>query len=220
MAVDPMAVAAAISAAGNVAGSLLGSKGGTQHVSADDYATAQKASIRGKIEAADKYGISRLYALGAPTISPAGQVVGGNGLGEALSGMGQDISRAVAAGATDVERRIQQLTLEKAGLENDYLREQIASVRNRTVRESAPPIPAVPGMIPSKSADPQLTKGVNIGVPIPSNPYFSDAQSYEDRYGELGGSVLGLTNMVADPVYNWWNHLNSSLQRDFNWSFK
>lgn len=187
---------------------------------AGDYAQAARATIRGKVEGAKAAGISPLYALGAPTISPVASVGGGPTLGETLSDMGQDVSRAVAQGQTDEQRTLQALTLDKAALENDFLREQISSLRARTIRESAPPLPAAPGLIPSKSASPQLTTGVNVGVGVPSNPYFSDAQTYEDRYGEIGGSMLGFVNMIADPAYNWWNHLNSSLQRDFGFTLK
>lgn len=50
--------------------------------------------------------------------------------------------------------------------------------------------------------NPQRTTHVKYGVPVRSAPAFSDAQTYEDRYGELGGSVLGLGNIPADVLYS------------------
>lgn len=219
---DPATAAAIGQAASSVIGGALdafgvGSSDGPDHLRKRTR-QANFAAIEGKMQAAKEFGISPLYALGAPTISPAVSVGGSSGpsLGQTISNMGSDVSRAVAAGQTEVERQLQALTLDKARLENEYLSAQIASVRTRTVRESAP---AIPGLIPEKVAPPQRTTGVNIGVPIDSNPYFSDAQSLEDRYGELGGSILGLGNLPADFGYNWWRHLKSSVKRDFGWEW-
>lgn len=50
--------------------------------------------------------------------------------------------------------------------------------------------------------NPQRTTHVKVGVPVKSAPAFSDAQTYEDRYGELGGSAMGLINIPADALYN------------------
>lgn len=50
---------------------------------------------------------------------------------------------------------------------------------------------------------PNRTTHVNVaGMPVRSSPGFSDAQSYEDRYGELGGSIIGLGNIPADIIYS------------------
>lgn len=148
--------------------------------------SANMAAIAGKMEAAEKYGISKLYALGAPTVSPAVSVGGesSSGLGEALANMGQDISRSVAAGQSDMERTIQKLTLEKAGLENEYLRAQINSVNSRTTRESGPPMPVPGALNPETLKQPSRTTGINLGVGYQTNPYVSDAQTLTDRYGE------------------------------------
>lgn len=48
---------------------------------------------------------------------------------------------------------------------------------------------------------------VDVTNPIPYkagsvNPNFADAAALEDRYGELGGSVLGIGNMLADLYQN------------------
>lgn len=51
--------------------------------------------------------------------------------------------------------------------------------------------------------NPQRTTHVKIaGIPLRSASGFSDAQTYEDRYGEVGGSAIGLANIPADVLYN------------------
>ena len=125
---------------------------------------AAEASIEGRLAAAKRNGISALYALGAPVSSPSISV-GGSGpdMGQTLAAMGQDISRAVAAGQTDVERSLQALTLEKAKLENEYLAAQISSIRTRTVKESAPPMPVSGALVPDAVKPPSRTAGLNAG---------------------------------------------------------
>lgn len=205
---DPIIGGSLISAGANLLGGLLGGNK-NNHAGRDARQAvtyANYSSIVDRVKAAKDAGIHPLYALGAPT--GAFQAWGGSSggepsIGSALSQMGADVGRAVAAGQTDAERALQALTLDKAALENDYLREQIHSIRNRTIRESAPPLPpsAVPGMIPEKVVPPQRTSGVNVAVPFNSNPYFSDGQTHEDRYGEVGGAILGLLNIPADLGY-------------------
>lgn len=209
---DPIIGGALISAGSQVIGGLLGS-GKNNHAGRDQrqaISYANRSAILDKVAAAKEAGISPLYALGAPTISATSQVGegGGNGLGQTLAGMGQDIGRAVAAQQTDLERKVQQLTLDKAALENDYLRAQINSVRVRTIRESGPPMPEAgpaPGPLrPERLQDPSRTKGLNAGIGYPTNPYFSDAQSFEDRYGdsELASMYWAVQNGLADLYWN------------------
>lgn len=148
-------------------------------------------------------GVNMDPMIAAAAVSPAVSMSGDSGLGEALSSMGADVSRAIAAGQTSAERQLQALAMEKAGLENDFLRSQIASINSRTMRESAPPFP---GALPEKSVDPTHTTGINIGSFFPpweSHPNFSDAGQYgENRYGEFLGNATGAPAAVADA---WWN---------------
>lgn len=183
---------AAIGAAAGAAASLY--RGAQSDALQEKFA---KKAIRWKVADAKAAGIHPLYALGANTVSYSPSSVGD--VGPALSDMGNSIERSVAATSTSGGRVIDALALERAGLENDLLRAQIASVKVRTM---APHVgPAMPGMIPEVIKDPARLTGVNIGAAIKSNPMFSDAQSYEDRYGELGGSMLGILNIPADLGY-------------------
>lgn len=213
MAVDPMVIAAGLNAASTLAGKLIG--GGSSLNADDQRKLAQNASfgsIAGKIKAAEKYGISKLYALGAPASGFSASVGGEPSLGETVASMGQDVSRAVAAGQTEPERQLQQLLLEKAGAEIEHIRAQTNSLKIRTLTEAGTPMPGLsspmPGLIPSKSVPPQQTTGYNIlGVPIRAAPFMTDAQTHEDRGGELAASVVGLMNYPADIAYSLWHRL-------------
>lgn len=49
--------------------------------------------------------------------------------------------------------------------------------------------------------DPQRTPRLKIGgIPVKTFEGSTDAQTFEDRYGELGGSALGLLNIPADAL--------------------
>lgn len=196
MAINPMLIASGISAGSKLLGGILG-KGESQKKQV-------MSQISGKMAAAKKYGISPLAMLGAQTQSFPSQ-----GIGDTLADMGQDISRSVASRSTDSERSAIQLGLEKAKLENDYLRAQIASVQmNIRSQMAGPPKPVTlsPEGLPETVSPPARTSHVNAGVSFETNPWFSDAQTYEDRFGELGGSALGLINIPAD--YLWHNYFS------------
>lgn len=141
---------------------------------ADANAASQKEfaqhGIRWRVKDAEAAGIHPLYALGAQTHSFAPTMVGSN-----FAAAGQDISRAIDATRTGGERlnaRLGELALERAGLENDLLRAQIAGSKAALLRQVGPPM-----------ADP-LTETVMGGHPIKPNPGWSDAQDIQNRYGE------------------------------------
>lgn len=222
---DPVTTAALVSGGSQVLGSLLGGKPQVRHDSAHG---ETEGAIRAKMEAAEKYGISKLYALGAPAVGGSTTVVGGdNSLGSAISNMGADVSRAVANQQTNAERALQALTLDKASLENDYLREQIRSIRLRTLREAAPSKPVVnaPGVsfdTPVYSPDVFTPDYSFLGIPMRGNPYGSDSQTVTNRLGEselleminaigTGGMDAYWTVMAAltgDPYYRKGNRLD------------
>lgn len=101
---------------------------------------AQKG-IRWKVADAKAAGIHPLYALGAQTHSFSPVAIGSDysSIGEA----GQDIGRAIAATSNQSQRAGQMqkildgLSVERAGLENDLLRSQIARLR----QTPNPPMP-------------------------------------------------------------------------------
>lgn len=92
-----------------------------------------QTGIQWKVEDAKKAGIHPMYALGAPTMSPAIQTMQ-DPLGSAISSMGQDISRAKFATAEPTSRNvavIEGLAVERAGLQNEVLRAQLARLRGQ-----------------------------------------------------------------------------------------
>lgn len=171
--------------------------------------------VQWRVKDAVKAGIHPLAALGANTMSFSPVTAGASVPQKDFSflrDMGQDIDRARMATAGSASRGVARimegLTLERSSLENDLLRSQI--------RRSNMVGPAMPGLIPEQVVDPQRTTGVNFGVPIRSNPNFSDAQSNEDRYGELGGSILGLANIPADLYWAVKPYLDRALNADYS----
>lgn len=123
--------------------------------------------VRWKIEDAASMGIHPLAALGASgsMASPSGVAY----IGEDLSRAGQNISRAMSAGMTKQERQLADLSLEEAGLRNEYLREQIASERRRRAG-TGPAFPSdtyLSGQGDTPGSDPRV-------VDVPLRRTFSD----------------------------------------------
>lgn len=193
-------LSALLGAAGTVASGIFGSNAADKQVKLQKQFA--KNAIQWKVADAKAAGIHPLYGLGANTVSYSPVSVGSPDLGA----MGADIGRAIDATSSDTGRVangiLGKLALERAGLENELLRANIRSVNNRAASQVGPPMP---GLIPEVTRVPVRTDGVNIGVGVPSNPYFSDAQSFEDRYGEFGGSLLGLGNIPADIGHSAWH---------------
>lgn len=191
-----------ISAGSKLIGGLFGSR------EAEEQADLQKKfaqnAIQWKVADARKAGISPLYALGAQTVSYQPNLVGG-GMSTAVSDMGQDISRAVeavsSAGERTFNKTLSALQLERAGLENDLLRSQIA--KNTMSGQVGPAMPAV--VAEEKVQPPQRTPHVYVGgTKLKLDPGTSDVgQLAEDRYGEGPASwVTGIAGMVNDAIYN------------------
>lgn len=129
-----------------------------------------KNQIQWRVEDAKKAGINPLFALGAApySYSPSG---GGGFAGTDFGGMGQDISRAVMAGATAREReqaaiqaKIEReqtntlfgLEVEHRGLENELLRSQIGRMNSAQIGGPNPEYRdenARPGLAPGTVLD-------------------------------------------------------------------
>lgn len=91
MAWDSITQGAAISALGSLAGGLIGGQDGSNM---DKYGMTH--SIRFRVRDAKAAGIHPLYALGAPTMSPA-VIQGQNNMGSAIADAAHAIGRGVAA---------------------------------------------------------------------------------------------------------------------------
>lgn len=198
---DPLVTSSLISAGSSLLGGLFGGStnnhAGRDQRQATSYAI--RASILDKVAAAKEAGISPLYALGAPVFSSTSAVgsPGGTNWGQTFSDMGHDVSRAVAAQQTGPERLLQKLTLEKAGLENDYLRAQIGSINARTTAQTGPALPVVAGRNDLPVSD------VFGGIDTPDMNY---SQRVQNAYGDIPENILGMGKLIEDAgrsFYKW-----------------
>lgn len=153
------AIGGALGGLGQLAGGLSGLFGGgnnnaalnASRINADQDRAFQLAAatqgIRWKVNDAKAAGIHPLYALGAPTFNPSPTSLMSDGgsssnMGASLAAMGQGVERALMAAAPQEERDatiMTQLGLERAQLQNELLRTQIASIAARTQADQIGP---------------------------------------------------------------------------------
>lgn len=159
-----------------------------------------RSGIQWRVEDAKAAGIHPLYALGASTstYSPSPTSIGtapiaaDTSMGTAVSSMGQDISRALNSTRSQTQRddaftkTVQEMSLQKMGLENELLASQI----QRLKVQSNPPMPGLVGRAPG---DLQVA-----GMPIKKDPSTSDMQDFSDRYGDEG-----LAQWTIPPMIMW-----------------
>lgn len=168
-----------------------------------------KKGIQWKVADSLKAGIHPLYGLGAQTHSFAPVAVGG-GLGGAIADMGQDIGRAIDVGGSTEDRVLRKLQLERAGLENELLKSQIATQRSAQI---GPGMPVVSGS----------TGIADVRIPgfgtVKGDPNLSKAQALQDEYGEIieGIGAVNFFNQIlkqfpeSNPgnwpgsIKKWWN---------------
>lgn len=186
-----------------------------------------QSGIQWKVEDARKAGIHPAIALGAQpaSFSPIG--VGDTGTGH-LAAAGQDLSRAIDTTRTASSRTsafdqtVRGLTIQKMGLENELLASQVAKVK----QQIGPPMAGDDYLVPGQTAsglpvplmhsarNPQFTTNLRIGGAdwLP-HPGWSDAQAFEDRYGEMSDYTFGPAIAVSDYFYNnrnsRWNPFNT-----------
>jgi len=203
---------------GQIGGALIGA--GMSYFNNKSNEKLQKQfaqnSIQWKVADAKKAGIHPIYALGNQATSYAPQSLGGM---PDFAAIGQNLDRAAAQNQDHTTRAAAQLATEKIGLENELLRANINRINTEIAR--SPPLPGggttlidgqgqtagpLPGVVVApdghKIEMPQFMPNLSFGVPYKTNPRFSDAQSYEDRYGEFAGSAMGLANIIADLYTN------------------
>lgn len=164
-----------------------------------------KEGVRWKVDDAKAAGIHPLYALGANTVSYSPSAVGqiaDTNMGTAFASAGQDLGRAINATRTQPERdeafvkTARDMSLVKMGLENELLGAQIAKLR----QTPNPPFPFV-GDLPLGEMEPRSRLMLG-GKEIQTDPGMSDAQVYENRYGELADWLAGPYIMWRDFQHN------------------
>lgn len=188
-----------ISAGASLLGGLFGrssqDKANAQNIQLQkDFA---QQGIRWKVADAKAAGIHPLYALGAQTHSFSPSLVGDTSLPTGLANAGQDISRAIDAGRTPTERvdayarTVQALNLTRLGLENDLLASQI-----RKINQAGHP-PGLPDVV-DVAGNPRTAASALGGYTAGTTPMVSDAQVFQQRYGEPGDWLGGVHAGVAD----------------------
>lgn len=178
-----------------------------------------QSGIQWKVEDAKKAGIHPLFALGGntATYTPSSVSIGSTSMGDDIARSGQDIGRAINATRTAEARddaytaAVKALTLRKGGLENDLLAAQIAKLKASqnpampaATDNKAQAIPGQPATLDRKKPE-DVTGLVMGGRQWPTNKNFSDAQEYENRYGDIAENVFGVGNLIADIGSGLWH---------------
>lgn len=140
-------IGALISAGSAIGGSLISANSAKN--AQEQNARLQKEfaqnGIQWKVADALKAGVHPLYALGAQTTAYAPSAVGDTSFGSGIAQAGQDIGRAIDATRSPSQRldavgkTMQDLQLQRMGLENQLLASQIAKVNQAG---SPPPLPS------------------------------------------------------------------------------
>lgn len=183
---------------GNIIGGIIGAIGaGNANSSAEKIAAQNIAlqrefathGIRWKVEDARQAGVHPLYALGASTTSFSPVSVGYQNelapLADAAKSMGQDITRSAQATRTAPERIVAGLQIERAQLENDILRSELASKQARlTQGQVGPAFPDVSsGFVMPGQGDAKFVTRDPLNV-TPAAP--SQAQSEPSAITDVG----------------------------------
>lgn len=179
----------------------------------------KRSTMAYRVRDARAAGIHPLVAAGVSMqpLSPVSS--GGTGIptftgsapGDAIAAMGQTVSDWIAR-ATDKESLAQNRALTRRMEAEATLAEQQAadSLVARTVDRANVTQDGVPPG--HKLNEPQFTSQARVlGIPLKSG-FSSDAQTFEDRYGEIGGSLMGLTNIPLDiltTLYHFLEQLGS-----------
>lgn len=240
----PMAVGSGLSLAqaGSLAsgfGSLLGGlssvfggkkKGPTMQDQIDGQIQLQRKQFQQTMENADRYGIHRLVALGAmPSGGASFSIGGGDGGNWAtdVADMGQGIGRALDAFSGPEQRKAEDIltrqSVERADLENELLRSEIALKRSQIG-------PAVPFGAVNFSPD-EVTmgaKGFEAGIPQANQRlmYNADGDTIRAMSPEL--SAAGLDDGPASWYYQltrtlpdmFSNDVKSVIRKDQAWTRK
>lgn len=165
--------------------------------------------IQWRVQDATKAGLHPLAALGInPASGPAVANIGGGDLGAPLAQMGQDVGDAISRFADPAEKTaasLAKLQLERGSLENDLLRQQIASQRMKNLQQRSPGIAGglqypdgslVPGdnKMGSKAVVYHDGTVMKVGQP-------GVAQQMADNYGDIVQELYGMYRLGVD-YYN------------------
>lgn len=166
-----------------------------------------QSGIQWKVEDARKAGIHPLAALGAQTHSYTPQTVG-DSISPAFAAAGQDISRGIDATrsrtgrAAAVARTIEDLQLQRMGLENELLASKIAVTRQAGQAVPMPTGPDISLIEGQGDAVPAMSLRAfgdrfNAGMgAIPVNPAWTSADEISRVFGDNIGDAYGIDNWM------------------------
>jgi len=193
-----------------------------QALEAQMYATSNDFDTR--LKAAKKHGLHPLVALGvntppAPQPHYAGDT--GSSVGQALSNAGQDVSRAVAAYQTKEQREedrvLRKLSVERAGLENELLKSQIAGSRAQLApAHSINPDPRYPDQSQMPLGYGDTAPFLRMGKDSKGNPI----RVYNDDLGdnELLQALTAIGMSVPDYIHgNLGRPTAKKLRKSWDW---
>lgn len=149
-----------------------------------------QSGIQWRVEDAKKAGIHPIYALGSAgaSFSPvSANFTTPSSAGE-LSGVGQDIGRAINSTRTESQRQdaftraSQALTLERGQLENEILRADLSSKTARLRSPGSPPMAAAadPYLLPGQTQSGLVTAKPLEVTPAPKNAPHSEGGAIVD----------------------------------------
>lgn len=175
--------------------------------------------IQWKVRDAQKAGIHPLYALGASTTSFSPVSVGGSPMGDALTSMGQNVTRAASAYTSAQERQAatvangQQIASNSLDLEAKKLQIEILKSRLATMSQPGTPPPVadqpVPFPVTENPKPEQRPPLMLLGNRWMTNPNTSPMKAYEDQYGDEGPAswilppIIGANDALYNAVYRY-----------------
>lgn len=149
-----------------------------------------QSGIQWRVEDAKKAGIHPIYALGSAgaSFSPVSANFTTPASAGELSGVGQDIGRAIHSTSTESQRQnaftraSQALALERGQLENEVLRQQLSSQNARLRSPGSPPMAAAadPYMLPGQTQSGLTTSEPLKVTPAPKNAPHSEGGAIVD----------------------------------------
>lgn len=194
-----------LGAIGSVASGILGNNAAKQQQKMQ--VKFAKNQLQWKAEDAEKAGISKIFAMGAPTMSYQPTSVGGGF--DQLGAMGQNIGNAIQQTQTPQDkltgmgRVAQAIQLEGLQLDNELKKTQIASQQKLLTQPGA--APGIPGLDPAYSIPGQpATVGIperelkmKTDVATPGEPALVPGKTPEVM---LSDTVSGGTSPILPPA--------------------
>lgn len=214
-----------ISAGANLLGGLFG-KSSTEKANEQNIKLQKEFAQQGiqwKVADAKAAGIHPLAALGAQTTAFSPSVVGDTSFGTGIASMGQDIGRAINSTrsqdqrAAAVQKSILDLELQGKQLDNrgKEIENALLASKLATTSQVGSPMPSSGAASNTGLSGQNSSKFTRIQVgPMSTIPAsISDAQTFEDRYGEVASSAAGLGILAGDAIRTGYNYLNPYFQR-------